>query len=286
MQEPTEQTSQAEDDEQPKYVKSKKTKTKKSKYKVIKNFNKSKFFGFLKGITTLFIRRAKVVDATQGCGIPKKAIFLSTHGVKPLLGIIKNEMSMPKEVSFVTIGTHELCNPFFKRMRYGYAIHYHLRHGWGKIRSFFASFFVCSALGLLYKMARVIPSYRDGRTKHTLKQSLSALQQGHALLIYPEQLEHGYNNVFTEFLPGFVFIAEMHYKRTGEDIPICPCYFSYQHNKLIIGKPQSAIELLQEGKTRDDVAEFFRLKVNELYATHIQAIIQEKEAKFAKFNRA
>jgi len=255
------------------------------KQKKQRKFKKSRFFGFCKKICSLFLRPAKVVYEDES-DKPKQAIFLTNHGIKPLLGIIRHELTMPKDVPFVTIGTHELCNPYFKRLKYGYTIHYRLRLGWGKIRAFFATAFIAIFLGPLYKMARVIPSYRDVRSTRTVKNATDALNQNHSILLYPENLEHLYNNVFLEFLPGFVFLAQYYYKKTGKDIPVVPCYFSYQLNRFIMGKPMSVIELLESGKTRAEVADIFRIKVNNLYTKYIQPTIAEKEAKFAKYNKA
>jgi hypothetical protein len=219
-------------------------------------------------------------------GIPKQAIFLTTHGIKPLVGIIKNELSMPKDIPFVTIGTHELCNPYFKRLRYGINIHYRMRLGWGPVRAFFWSTIVALYLGMMYKMARVIPSYRDMRSIKTMRESFRALDGGYSVLIYPEELEHMYNNVYLEFLPGFVFMAQQYYEKTGKDMPVVPCYFSCQFNRIVMGKPVSVVKMLKEGKTREEVADYFRVLVNNLYKDHIQPIIKAKEAKYSTFNSA
>jgi len=243
-----------------------------------KTFKKSKFFGFVKAIGSLFVRRAKII-MTEG-SIPKQAIFTTTHGIKPLIGIMKNELSLPKDLPFVTIGTHELCGSYFKRLRYGFHIHYRMRLGWGPVRAFLWTSIVVVYLGMMYKMARVIPSFRDMRSIRTMKESFSALDQGYSILIYPEDLEHMYNNVYVKFLPGFVLLAKLYYDKTGTDMPVVPCYFSAQFNRIIMGKPISVIKMLEEGKTREEVADFFRVKVNELYEQHIQPIIKKKEAKY------
>ena len=48
------------------------------------------------------------------------------------------------------------------------------------------------------------------------------------------------------------------------------------------GKPNRKAVL---GKTREEVADFFRLKVNDLYTRHILPIVQAKEAKYFKYNK-
>jgi hypothetical protein len=254
------------------------------KVKRIKTFKKSKAFGFIKKLGGFFLRRAKVIQHDET--LPEQAIYLTTHGIKPLLGIMKNEISMPREVEFATIGTHELCNPYFKRLMWGCNVHYRMRNGWGRVRAFFASAIVCIFLGQLYKMARIIPSFRDMRSRRTMSESFRALDKGYSILLYPENLDHLYNNIMVEFLPGFVVIAKLYYERTGKEIPIVPCYFSYQFNKLVIGKPISAIQMLNEGKTKEEVAEFFRVKVMELYDQDIKPLAQAIEAKYMKFNKA
>jgi len=249
-----------------------------------KTFKKSKLFGFVKAIGSLFMRKAKLVY-TDG-EIPKQAIFLTTHGIKPLIGIMKNELSMPKNLPFVTIGTHELCNPYFKRLRYGLQIHYRMRNGWGPVKAFLWSSIVAFYLGMMYKMARVIPSYRDLRSLQTMRESFRAFDEGYSVLIYPEDLEHMYNNVYIKFLPGFVFMAQQYYEKTGKDMPVVPCYFSAQFNRIIFGKPLSVVDMLKEGKTREEIADHFRVIVNGLYADHIQPLVKAKEAKYSKFNDA
>ena len=257
---------------------------KQKKTKRIKTFKKSRFFGLFKMIGSLFMRKCKLT-LPEG-GIPEQAIFLTTHGIKPLFGIMKNELSMPKDLPFVTIGAHELCNPYFKRLRYGLNIHYRMRNGWGPVTAFLWSAIVAVPLGMMYKMARVIPSYRDFRSIRTMKTSFQALDQGYSIMLYPEDLEHLYNNVYLKFLPGFVTLAQLYHKKTGKDIPVVPCYFSYQFNRIIIDKPVSVIKMLEEGKTREEIAEFFRIKVNGLYEQHIQPVVRAREAKYAGYNDA
>jgi len=249
----------------------------------IKNFKKSKFFGFVKGISRIFLRRSKLIY--DGAELPEQAIFLTTHSVNPLLGILKNEISMPKEVKFVTLGTHELCNPYFKRLMYGCNMHYRTQLGWGPVRAFLWSALVAVFLGPLYKMARVIPSYRDARSRKTMKEALRAMEQGYSVMLYPENIEHMYNSVYLEFLPGFVTLAKLFYKKTGKDVPVIPCYFSYQLNRFVIGSPVSAVGMLNAGRTKEEIAGVFKDEANGLFKTHIMPIVQKRGAKYAAYNK-
>jgi hypothetical protein len=119
-----------------------------------------------------------------------------------------------------------------------------------------------------------------------MKESFLAMDEGYSMLIYPEDLDHMYNNVYLDFLPGFVFLARTYFQRTGKDIPVVPCYFSYQFNRIIIGEPISVNKMLDDGKTKEEVAVFFRDKVNGLFMEHLRPIIQAKEAKYARFDGA
>ena len=56
-----------------------------------------------------------------------------------------------------------------------------------------------------------MPTYTDARFAKTLRYSMSVLEQGSTVMIYPENSNDGYKDVLTEFFPGFVMLSEKYY---------------------------------------------------------------------------
>ena len=65
-------------------------------------------------------------------------------------------------------------------------------------------------------------------------------------------------------------IADMYYKKTGEDLPVFPAYYGRKKKKIVVGKPLYVQDLVKQGKSREEIAEVFRLEVNKLYNDHFK----------------
>ena len=72
------------------------------------------------------------------------------------------------------------------------------------------------------------------------------------------------------FFSGFVMLAEQYYKKTGEDLPVFPIYYGRKKKKIVVEKPLYVQDFVKQGLKRDEIAEKFRLEVNQLYYDHFQ----------------
>lgn len=88
----------------------------------------------------------------------------------------------------------------------------------------------------LFKNARTIPVFRDNRLLTTFKQTITALQNGENVIIYPECYTP-YNNIVYTFQENFVDVAKLYYKRTGKALSFVPLYIAPALKKMYIGKP-------------------------------------------------
>ena len=84
-----------------------------------------------------------------------------------------------------------------------------------------------------------IPVNRNDPKKliHTMRESLSALEAGKNLLIFPEigLPEYSLTSV-TPFFSGFAMLGRLYYRKTGKRLRFCPCYIDEQHHQIRIGE--------------------------------------------------
>ena len=99
---------------------------------------------------------------------------------------------------------------------------------------------------------------------------MQCLDNNIAVSVYPEDSDEGYFDEMTHFFPGFVMLADVYFKRTGEDLPVFPAYYGRKKKKIVVGKPLYVQELKKQGLNREDIAEKFRLEVNKLYYEHFK----------------
>ncbi len=233
------------------------------------------FFNFVKRILRFFYKKPQIINLNDK-ELEDRAIYISNHGINGLGGLCCHELYFPKK--FRPLGQYEMCANFKERWFYLYHIHYRLRQGEIRIVSLLKASFVALISKSLYKGSQLIPTYSDARSFSTVKSCIKVFQDNSSIMLYPENLNDFYNNIFREFYSGFVTIASIYHKKTGIDLPIYPVYYSHQLNTVVIDKPYYAVSMLSGGKSRDSVAEFFKNKTNDLFINYIEPKIKEKLA--------
>ena len=122
----------------------------------------------------------------------------------------------------------------------------------------------------VYKGMRMLPTYPDGRLMKTLRYSETALSAGYSVMVFPENSNDGYHEVLKEVFPGFVMLAEKHFRATGVDLPVFPVYYHIKKRKMIIGKPIYVQELVKQGLNRTQIAQVYCDAINQLYYDYVQ----------------
>ena len=89
---------------------------------------------------------------------------------------------------------------------------------------------------LIFNNARTIAVYKDNRILSTFRESISKLQDGKNVVIFPEH-DKKYNNIIYDFQEGFVDVARLYYKRTGKELSFVPLYIAPKLKKMYLGKP-------------------------------------------------
>lgn len=88
----------------------------------------------------------------------------------------------------------------------------------------------------VFNNADTIGVYRDSRLLTTLRDTLSRLQEGASVVIFPEH-ETPYNHILCEFQDSFIDIARTYYKKTGKRLPFVPLYIAPALKCMYLGTP-------------------------------------------------
>lgn len=99
-----------------------------------------------------------------------------------------------------------------------------------------ASYLIAPLSVCIFNNAHTIPVYRDNRLISTFRATISRLQEGAKVIIFPEHNKK-YNNILYEFEDKFIYTARFYYKKTGRELSFVPMYIAPKLRKMILGKP-------------------------------------------------
>ena len=119
---------------------------------------------------------------------------------------------------------------------YAYADFWSQKPVW--LRPFYKvlSYLIALPSAYLFNRANTIAVYRDARILGTFRETLSKLQEGAQIVIFPEHnVKH--NEIVYEFQDKFIELGKRYYKRTGEALPFVPLYIAPRLKTMILGKP-------------------------------------------------
>ena len=86
------------------------------------------------------------------------------------------------------------------------------------------------------KHAHCIGVYKDSRLLSTMRESIRHMKQGDNIVIFPEH-EVTYNDIVWEFQQGFVDLAAVYTRQTGEPVDFVPMYIAPKLKRVCLGKP-------------------------------------------------
>ena len=160
-------------------------------------------------------------------------------------------------------GAHEMNSGLISMYKYQTRVYYHEKKGWNLGLARLFCIIASPLTHLFYKGLNLISTYKDGRFIKTIRESIDTLKRGENVVIYPEDSTNGYLAELEGFHGGFVSLADIAYKR-GLDIPIYVTYYRKSDKMYIIDKPVLYSQLIQDGATREEIADKLRLRCNEL----------------------
>ena len=98
------------------------------------------------------------------------------------------------------------------------------------------SYIIAPISACVFNNANTIPVYYDSRLLTTFKQSVTALQEGANIIIFPECYDP-HNHIINRFRDQFITVAKSYYKRTGKALSFVPMYIAPALKKVYLGKP-------------------------------------------------
>lgn len=98
------------------------------------------------------------------------------------------------------------------------------------------SYIIAPVSSCVFNHANTIPVFRDNRLLTTFKQTVTALDSGHNIIIFPECYEP-HNHIVYQFQDRFIDVAKLYYKRTGRAVCFVPLYIAPKLKKMYLGKP-------------------------------------------------
>jgi hypothetical protein len=220
---------------------------------------KQPVWGVVRRIIKPFVK-VKTVEF-EGERFPDTCIIVSNHNNKK--GPVVFEINLP--IYHVTWGAHQMLGNYKDRFLYLRDVFYMQKNGIKKFKATLRAGFEAIFSIFFYKGIKVLPTYPDRRFLKTIRWSMQVLESGAAISLYPEDSDEGYFDVMTHFHPGFIMLSNTYYNKTGIDLPVFPMYYGRKKNKIVVGKPLYVQELTKQGLTRDEIAETFKDRVNNLF---------------------
>lgn len=215
------------------------------------------WFKFLKKIMRLFIKPSNF--EYLGEPVTEGSIVLSNHvGTSaPLAWELYNNLP----IRFW--GAYEMNSGFIKMYKYQTRVYYHEKKHWNLHLARLFCLLATPLTNMFYKGLRLISTYPDIRFKNTLKESIDALEQGHNVIIFPEDSTNGYLDELEGFRKGFTMFAKNCLKK-GLDVPIYVAYYKKNERRYIVDKPVKISEIFTPDMTDDQIADMLCKRCNEL----------------------
>ena len=110
------------------------------------------------------------------------------------------------------------------------------------------SYIIAPISAVIFANANTLPVYRDKRIMSTFKQTVSTLEKGEDIIIFPEK-NRIENHILYTFQENFVDVARLYYKRTGKKLKLVPMYIAPRLHKMCLGP---AVEYNPQNNAEDE----------------------------------
>ncbi|MBQ9964284.1 MAG: hypothetical protein IJP14_04105 [Clostridia bacterium] len=98
------------------------------------------------------------------------------------------------------------------------------------------SYIIAPLASCIFQNANTIGVYHDARVVTTFKHTVTHLQAGDSVVIFPEH-DVAYNHILSDFQNRFIDVAKLYYKKTGKEICFVPLYVAPSLKAMYYGKP-------------------------------------------------
>ena len=183
----------------------------------------------VRGLARVFFRRPEYIGTEN---LPEDpCVLVGNHA--QMHGPVLSEVYLP--------GPHAVwCNAEMMDIRQ--VPDYAYRDFWSKkparVRWLYriASYLIAPVSACVFGNALCIPVYHDMRIVNTFRQSLSCLEEGKRIVIFPEQAVP-HNHIVYDFQDRFIDLGRMYRGRAGRELPFVPMYVCPALGRVIFGRP-------------------------------------------------
>ena len=211
----------------------------------------------IKWILRIFKRKPKFIFL--GEEFKDQAIYLSNHVAAQ--GPLTYELYFPKAFRFW--GIHNMTEGFKEKYVYLSTTYFQGKKHFPKFIAKFISIFATPVMSVFYWGINLLPTYQDVRLAKTVNRSLEILQNNQSILIFPENSMDGYHDILKEYFAGFYLLAKKAYEKSM-DLQIYNMYYQRKKRNVIVDKPIKYSELAAMNLSKEEIAEMFRVRANEL----------------------
>lgn len=215
------------------------------------------WFRVIKKIMRLFIKESEFVYL--GEKIKEPTIILSNHvgTAAPLAWELYGNLP------FRFWGASEMNSGLISLYKYQTRVFYHEKKHWNLHLARLFCLIASPITYMFYKGINLISTFRDIRFKHTITESIEALDSGKSVIIFPEISDKGYLDVLEGFHQGFTVLGSILLKK-GKDIPITVAYYKKSEKRYIVDRAVRLSEIFKDGVSREQIAKMLCDRCNEL----------------------
>ena len=228
------------------------------KSKAIKPKKPRLFYRGYRGFIKLF--KKKVTFYHVGEKLPEGTFILSNH--ESTKGPLSWELFYDTKVRMM--GNEEMNSGLIRMYKYQSKVYYYEKKHWNLFLSRIFCLLASPLTYFFYNGLQLI-SVRDGVSfKKTITDAVEVITKfKEHLVIYPEDSTNGYLKELEGFKHGFLLVCEYAYKK-GYDLPIAVAYIDKEKNTGLVDEAVLYSKLLEEYKTRENIANALKDRCNEL----------------------
>lgn len=125
------------------------------------------------------------------------------------------------------------------------------------------SYVIAPLSAVIFNNADTIGVYRDARIMSTFRKTLSRLEEGANVVIFPEGPQPG-NHIVNQFQDRFVDVARLYHRRTGRALSFVPMYLSPALKTMAFGQPVVFDPAAPAQQERDRVCQTLRAAITDM----------------------
>ena len=205
-------------------------------------------FKLIRSLVRLFYGKAEIIGLEA---LPERDVIIVANHAQ-MNGPIVTELFMPK-TSFIWCAG-EMMN--LKDVpEYAFRDFWSQKPRWTHPFYKLLSYVIAPLSVAIFNNARTIAVYHDERILSTFRTTVSMLQNGNSIIIFPEK-DEACNNIVYAFHDSFIDVARLYYRRTGRTISFVPAYIAPELKKVYIGE---AVAFNPEAELADERSRISKL---------------------------